>query len=218
MNNLKQIIETSKTIREVLLKLNLNQSGSNYTSIKRKVIELGLDISHFLTQKEVIEKLRNEGKLKSLSNSEIFTENSNIGRNTVKERIIRNKIIDYKCFKCHINNIWNGEKISLILDHINGKSNDNRIENLRFACPNCNATLPTHCKGYKKMINKINKEIQKQNIIKEYKPRLKARKVLRPSFEELKKLIDNNSWVSIGKLYNVSDNAIRKWAKQYNLL
>jgi predicted amidophosphoribosyltransferase len=34
-------------------------------------------------------------------------------------------------------------KISLILDHINGIHNDNRIENLRIVCPNCNAGLDT---------------------------------------------------------------------------
>lgn len=40
---------------------------------------------------------------------------------------------------------WNGKKMSLILDHINGVHNDNRLENLRIVCPNCNATLDTHC-------------------------------------------------------------------------
>jgi hypothetical protein len=28
---------------------------------------------------------------------------------------------------------------------INGVNNDNRIENIRIVCPNCNATLDTHC-------------------------------------------------------------------------
>ncbi len=42
---------------------------------------------------------------------------------------------------------WRGSKLSLILDHINGISNDNRLENLRFVCPNCNATLKTYCRG-----------------------------------------------------------------------
>lgn len=44
-----------------------------------------------------------------------------------------------------------------------------------------------------------------------------SRKVLRPSREELKNMIRNNSFTFIGKQFNVSDNAIRKWCKQYNL-
>jgi hypothetical protein len=35
--------------------------------------------------------------------------------------------------------------MSRILDHINGVSNDNRIENLQIVCPNCAAMLDTHC-------------------------------------------------------------------------
>lgn len=43
------------------------------------------------------------------------------------------------------------------------------------------------------------------------------RRIDRPTRDELKKLIRNNSFVSIGSMYNVSDNTIRKWCKQDNL-
>lgn len=39
----------------------------------------------------------------------------------------------------------------------------------------------------------------------------------RPSREELKQLIRNESFLSIGKKFGVSDNAIRKWCDDYNL-
>lgn len=43
------------------------------------------------------------------------------------------------------------------------------------------------------------------------------RKCQHPSREELKELIQNTSFVQIGKMYGVSDNAVRKWCKQYKL-
>ena len=43
------------------------------------------------------------------------------------------------------------------------------------------------------------------------------RQVDRPSREELKKEIKNTSFLQLGKKYGVSDNAIRKWCKAYNL-
>jgi 5-methylcytosine-specific restriction endonuclease McrA len=38
---------------------------------------------------------------------------------------------------------WNGQPLSLILDHINGNHKDNGTENLRLLCPNCDSQLPT---------------------------------------------------------------------------
>ena len=40
----------------------------------------------------------------------------------------------------------------------------------------------------------------------------------RPTVEELQKLINSITMVKIGKIYGVSDNAVRKWAKSYNIL
>lgn len=43
------------------------------------------------------------------------------------------------------------------------------------------------------------------------------RRVERPNREELKSLIRQNSFLQISKQFGVSDNAIRKWCKSYNL-
>jgi len=37
-----------------------------------------------------------------------------------------------------------GKTLSLELDHINGINNDNRLENLRFLCPNCHSQTTTY--------------------------------------------------------------------------
>lgn len=46
---------------------------------------------------------------------------------------------------------------------------------------------------------------------------LARRKVERPSREELKKLIREMPFTRVAEKYGVSDNAIRKWCKRYDL-
>lgn len=46
---------------------------------------------------------------------------------------------------------------------------------------------------------------------------IESRKVDRPTREELKQLIRNNSFTELGRQYNVTDNSVRKWCKAYNL-
>jgi hypothetical protein len=75
---------------------------------------------------------------------EVFVENSNYARHALKKRIIKDKKIEYLCDICGIGPIWNGKPMPLILDHINGKNNDNRVSNLRFVCSNCDSQLPTY--------------------------------------------------------------------------
>ena len=53
-------------------------------------------------------------------------------------------ILENKCAECDIEE-WNGKELVLHLDHINGKSTDHRLENLRLLCPNCHSQTDTYC-------------------------------------------------------------------------
>jgi len=110
----------------------------------------------------------------------------------------------------------------MVLDHINGISDDNRIENLRYVCPNCNSQLPTTgSKNKNRMSSRKEKENKCYDCGKKIKngkrciecSNFSKRKVNRPSKEELIKEISETSYVAVGKKYGVSDNAIRKWLK-----
>ena len=47
---------------------------------------------------------------------------------------------------------------------------------------------------------------------------LSRRKSSRPSKAELSDLLGSESWCALGRRYGVSDNAVRKWARQYGLV
>ena len=63
-------------------------------------------------------------------------------RRGVRERILKEGWLDYKCDECDIKD-YNGKPLSFELDHINGKRDDHRLENLRFLCPNCHSQTKT---------------------------------------------------------------------------
>lgn len=94
----------------------------------------------------------NKGK-RITPNDAIFVEYSPYSTELVKNRIILNQFLDYRCSCCGIDE-WQGRTIVLDLDHINGNNRDNRLENLRFLCPNCHSQTDTY-KGRNKNTGKV---------------------------------------------------------------
>ena len=62
-------------------------------------------------------------------------------RETIKKAVIR--LSGHQCQICKMTE-WQGQKIPLILDHIDGSHENNKLDNLRLVCPNCDAQLPTY--------------------------------------------------------------------------
>lgn len=133
----KQIIKAVKTsgsIRQVLIKLGLTETGGNYRSIKKKFRELQLDTSHFHGQGW-------NKKLKFIPQpaqpiKEILIKNSDFQTSHLRRRLIKEGIKKYKCERCGRKR-WMGYKIPLTLHHINKDNRDNRIKNLEILCANC---------------------------------------------------------------------------------
>lgn len=67
-------------------------------------------------------------------------------------------------------------------------------------------------------LKKFETQVETQQFCSNLCRAFSDRRTERPTKVELKKLIETTSWVQIGKMFDVSDNAIRKWAKSYGLL
>lgn len=54
------------------------------------------------------------------------------------------------CAICGMHPIWNNNPLVFILDHIDGHASNNRRDNLRCICPNCDSQLDTYKSKNKK--------------------------------------------------------------------
>ena len=102
----------------------------------------------------------------------------------------------------------------------------NKICLLPDGLNNCNSQQITFCrmKSYfepkeepKKYYCKCGKEVWYGSKMCSVCSHKKLRRVERPAKEELIKLIRDKPVTHIGKIFGVSDNAVRKWAKHYGI-
>jgi 5-methylcytosine-specific restriction endonuclease McrA len=64
-------------------------------------------------------------------------------RKAIKARLLEAGLLQNVCQGCGLTE-WLGKPLTMHIDHINGKPNDHRIENLRMLCPNCHSQTPTY--------------------------------------------------------------------------
>lgn len=217
--NLQQFVNESISFTDLCLKIYNNDWYGNRQTLKKYIKKHQIDTSHFGFEQR---KPTTPRTVKSLS--ELLVENCNTNTTDLKIKLYKSKLKKEECELCGQGPIWCGKKMSLRLDHINGINTDNRIENLQIVCPNCDATLDTFSgknvkRNKAKKINKIvckcgkDKYRQSQKCLSCYnKSRIKTN---RPSLPILLQEVKELGYCATGRKYNVSDNCIRKWIKQY---
>lgn len=216
------IVKQSDSYSDVCRKLGYSRnSGSVCKRIKQRIKNLQIDITHFTF---------GTASKRTLTYEEIFKEHSNVDQKSLVKYFKIYSKKPYKCSICDSPSFWHNKSMTLILDHINGINNDNRIENLRWVCPNCNSQLPTT--GSRNIKNRertktryfcenCGKEITNQatRCSKcEYEHRKQNSSIQqRISRKMLKNLIRTKTFTEIGQIYDVSDNAVKKWCEYYSL-
>lgn len=129
---LVNIVKISTSYKDLAKKLGYTSFSGDLKKLLEKKFS-NFDTSHF---NKVICPIKRTAE-------NIFIKDSTADQSTLRKWYYENKYTPYICSICGQEPMWQGKSLTLILDHINGINNDDRLENLRWVCPNCNQQLET---------------------------------------------------------------------------
>lgn len=178
--------------------------------------------------------------------AEEYIKSSCVKSHILKLKLLRDGIKEYKCESCGMST-WLSNPIPLELHHKDGNHYNNEFDNLLLLCPTCHSLqngnngakedakqkqeqyIYSETKGTTPKTgvcsncgNPITRS-SKSGMCKSCAAKMSTNRIRivaqeqRPTREELKQLIRTKSFLEIGRMYGVSDNAIRKWCKTENL-
>jgi HNH endonuclease len=226
----RDAVSASRSAAEALRALGLRPAGGNHKTLKKLIARYEISTEHF----DPYWGQRGSRSLSATPLDAILVEGSSYARSHLKRRLYDEGLKRRVCELCGQGEVWRGRPMAMILDHINGDPTDNRLENLQIVCPNCAATLDTHC-GRKNRRDRIPRSCPwcGGEFIPKYpshrycshacgvhsrgprEPRPDRRKVERPPYEQLMADVASMSFLAVGRKYGVSDSAIRKWIRWY---
>lgn len=151
---LKQLCSESSSYAQVLEKAGRKQGGGAQATLKNKIAEFEIDVSHFKGQGWNKNKKFDTGSREKYTLKEVFIKNSPVTQKVLRGYVERHSILEYKCSKCGCDGNWQNDIISLEIDHIDGDNTNNEISNLRYLCPNCHALTKTYRGRNKALKNK----------------------------------------------------------------
>jgi hypothetical protein len=223
-------VAASRSYAEALRRLGRCQTGNSSRVLKRWIAEWGIDTSHFDPDAARIAALaKPAAPLETL-----LVEASPVRGSRLKERLYAAGLKQPACELCGQDEMWQGRRMALVLDHVNGVRDDNRLENLRIVCPNCNATLDTHCGRNARLppveraclgcgatfrVRSPTHRYCSRECGQRHAPRPAVvpalRRVERPPLDVLLAQVEADGWEATGRAYGVSGNAVRKWVDAY---
>lgn len=219
LESLQKLLNNSSSFVEVLTSLGLSAHSGNHRTLHQRIEQDNLNIEILKDRRK--EKIRLTNKKRQIDITDIFVINSDFSTKTAKSKVIQENLITYKCESCGNEGSWNGKKLVLQLEHKNGDSKDNRLENLCFLCPNCHSQTETYSGKNTRKPKKVKfclcgKEIRhtSTSCVKCASNREHLQKFYVDK-EDLEKMVNTLPFTQIGKIFGVSDNAVRKRCKRF---
>lgn len=137
---LVEAVKESYSVVGVLKVLGLSLAGGSHAHYSKRIKKLGLDTGHFKSGGSTPENTQKKSPEQILI---LMVPGSPRAPRYQLKRALIESGISYQCSECGISE-WFGKQLTLQVDHVDGNWSDNRIENLRFLCPNCHTLTPTY--------------------------------------------------------------------------
>lgn len=144
-DRLRVAVESAGSYADVMRALGMEVNYTNHRRVRRKVAEPGLDTSHFTRRSGSVPSGRAK-RSRALDALVVLPPGSPRPNRERLHAGLREQGVPYRCTSCGNPGEWLGQPITLHIDHVDGNWLDNRVENLRYLCPNCHALTPTWCR------------------------------------------------------------------------
>jgi hypothetical protein len=216
---LQDLFNKHSSKADILRELNLSVKKTCNNILDNAALEHSINMSQFEFNRKFNRKLYvNKDRF---DNESVFVEDSSYNNGSLLKKRLLEMGWEYKCSFCNIKD-YNNLPLVLQLDHINGVSNDNRLENLRFLCPNCHSqteTFASRGRGYRKNVvcecgeKKVKSARLCLSCFRELKEKLKEK-----DKEEIQKLLWIMPLAQIAKKFGIVSGAtVILFAKKNNL-
>lgn len=201
----------ARSLKDIMINLGIVPTSRNYRLVKQYYSDAGISIPKLTYQPTT--------KPSTLPDDQLFVKDSYRSRRTLKARLLKIGVPN-RCAICFLLPEWQGKKLTLQLDHIDGDTFNNSIENLRLLCPNCHSQTETfggrsvgskevkYCVCGRKILPQSNRC---RSCAANDTDNPRGTKIQWPLPTEVVELVRQMGYSGAGRLLGVSDNAVRKY-------
>ena len=137
---LEELCASSYSLAEVLRKAGRAQGGGSQETLKKKIKEFNIDISHFTGQGWKT----NSNFEEKYTITTLFVKGHEVSNLTLRRYIDKDNLIPYICSECGCDGKLRGKILTLQLHHKDGDRTNNELNNLTYLCPNCHAITDSY--------------------------------------------------------------------------